>query len=233
MKLSKIKIEELANEIKDFVLKNDYETDVIIYFNNKRMSFDSYDNNWNRLEEPQIVIWENVSPLDYFKYANARHILSMSFEGSMYDELNYGNGRVYSKLQAIFEKYDLYFEPGNAWNLTAYPNTKLEYSDIEYTDYQDKVKKKPICIGYGQEDCPDELIAIMKIWYDLSGNNGDKGCCVLGAGFNFNFKGEKYFMRACSPYQGSLSWERYIGVIQEMLENINATEINYNWGAMD
>jgi hypothetical protein len=58
----------------------------------------------------------------------------MSFEGGLYDCINYGNGGVYDKLQNIFDNYGLYFELGNAWNLTAYPtNDDLE---VEYTIYE-------------------------------------------------------------------------------------------------
>lgn len=42
----------------------------------------------------------------------------MSFEGPLYDVLNYEFGSLAAGLDAIFEKYGVYYELGNAWNLT-------------------------------------------------------------------------------------------------------------------
>ena len=47
----------------------------------------------------------------------------MSFEGELYDVLNgyaYGWGKRADEFRQIFEKYGVYFELGNAWNLTCY-----------------------------------------------------------------------------------------------------------------
>ena len=38
----------------------------------------------------------------------------------MYDALNYGNGS--KELEELFKQYDVYYELGNAWNLSVYPN---------------------------------------------------------------------------------------------------------------
>lgn len=231
MKLSKIKIEELANEIKDFLIENDYDANV--YFNNKKMSFKIYDENWKRLKTPEVIMKDDVCPLDYFKYANVRHILSMSFEGELYNSINYGYGGVYRTLEDIFNRYGLYFEQGNAWNLTVYPNDG-DYSEIEYVDYADKKEKDPIYIGMNKkENVPGELISVMDEWYKASLRQGDVGSAVIGSGFTFNYKDDNYFMSACSPYQGSCSWESSIDVVRKSLQDIGATNITYNWGVMD
>ena len=48
------------------------------------------------------------------------NILSMSFEGPLYYVLNgYEGGHLAEEFMKIFEKYGLYWELGNAWNLTA------------------------------------------------------------------------------------------------------------------
>ena len=73
----------------------------------------------------------------------------------------------------------------------------------------------------------------MRIWYNLSLKEGDKGSCVLGAGFRFEWKNNSYFMGACSPWQGSLSWEAHTDTIKQMLIDIGATDIYYDWGRMD
>ena len=73
----------------------------------------------------------------------------------------------------------------------------------------------------------------MNRWYTLSTFAGDGGSCVLGAGLEFEWRGNKYFMSACSPYQGSLSWEEPLDEIKQMLADIGAEKIYYNCGRMD
>jgi hypothetical protein len=227
MKLSKVKIEEMANEIIDYLKKNELDDGVCIYFNNKRICLGSEWNSETREFIPYEKVEENINPLDYFEYANESHILSMSFEGGLYGVINYGNT---DKLDAIFEKYGLYYELGNSWNLTAFPST-IDYDDIEYTPYERE--PDPEFIYLRREDVLPELKNIMVTWYELSKMSGDGGSCVLGAGFNFKYKGNPYKMGACSPWQGSLSWEEHIGTVKEMLLNIGATEIHYDYGRMD
>ena len=43
-----------------------------------------------------------VNPHDYFDYCAYDHILSMSFEGVLYEELNYTQGRKSEEFEAIF-----------------------------------------------------------------------------------------------------------------------------------
>ena len=218
MKLTKAHIEVMAQEIMDYLLKKGLDMDVYIYYNNKRIHNSSLG----------LVVEEGLSPLDYFEYVNHDHILSMSFEGALYDSMNY-SGRGIDGFEKIFEKYGLYYELGNAWNLSAYPiNDTME---IECTKY--KKPKKTIYLNPTSFSSPSELGAIMDIWYTLSKEVGDKGSCVLGAGFEFEWKDDKYFMPACSPYQGSISWETHKDAIQKMLENLGATSIRYDWGRMD
>ena len=78
-----------------------------------------------------------------------------------------------------------------------------------------------------------ELRTIMDAWYTLSEAEGDKGSCVIGAGFNFTWNDDDYFMNACSPYQGSISWEAHKEAIRLMLQGIGAESISYDWGRMD
>lgn len=74
---------------------------------------------------------------------------------------------------------------------------------------------------------------IAKVWFDLSEKVGDKGSCVLGAGFHFKYDDKPYFMPAQSPWQGSISWETHKDDIEEMLIAAGATDIWYEWGNMD
>ena len=226
-KITKTDIERLANEIIAFLEANDIASDVSIYYNgNVVRSKTEY-----KGDGEYSYIWvktENVDPHKYFEYAAYDHILSMSFEGGLYDVLNYSGGRKMDKFMEILEKYGLYYELGNSWNLTCCLIYDVE---VEYTYYERP--KEIIRLYRGDFSTPSELQNIMDIWYDLSKNEGDKGSCVLGAGFKFKWNGEEYFMPAQSPWQGSLSWEAHKDVVHKMLEDIGATEIYYNWGRMD
>lgn len=52
------------------------------------------------------------------EFIRDNHELDKSFEGTLYDILNNHDMFV---LQDLFSKYGLYYELGNAWNLSAYP----------------------------------------------------------------------------------------------------------------
>lgn len=232
-KLTKSRIEEMANEIIAFLEEEELINDVCIYFNDKRIRFSGeWNSDYTKFEIAKKEE-ENICPLDYFKYARIEHILSMSFEGGLYDRINYSSsGRTEEALQQIFEKYGCYFELGNAWNLSAYPND--DEMEIEYTDYSSKQEPDPKRIYYNNtEDIPDELREIMNIWWQLSEKTGDIGSCVMGAGFKFKYKNILYFMSACSPWQGSCSWEAHVDHIRGQLEKIGATEIYYDYGVLD
>ena len=220
--LTKQNIEELANKIIAFLEKEKIAGDVSIYFNNKVMSSRRNDNGYEWITE------ENVDPHEYFECAAYDHIFSMSFEGGLYDVLNYSFGRREEEFDNIFDKYGLCYELGNSWNLSVYP---IDYNmEIEYTKYE---RPKETIVLHQGAYIPSQLKNIMDIWWELSKRTGDIGSCVLGAGFNFEWNGDKYFMPAQSPYQGSISWEEHIDVVKQTLENLGATEISYNWGRMD
>ena len=117
------KHESLAKDIYSWCKGNDLWGDNIIYFDGKAWSSLA---DWNGVNgkkiDEDLYEYENKNPLDYFEYANP-NTLSMSFEG----ELNYVlNGYVpgWTKLEdefsQLFKKYDMYYEMGHAWNLSAY-----------------------------------------------------------------------------------------------------------------
>ena len=226
-KLTKKDIENFAYEIWDFLFDNDLDSDVCIYFNNKRMRNKCTWNGDNFISE--FIIEEDMNPLDYFEYVNYEHILSMSFEGPLYEVLNYTFGKKEEKFRQIFEKHGFYYELGNAWNLSVYPSD--DNMEIEFTEYVRP--KERIYLYMWDRNIPTELREIMDKWYALSERAGDKGSCVLGAGFYFTWNEDQYFMTACSPWQGSISWETSKDDIKSMLENIGATDIYYSWGRMD
>lgn len=226
-KLTKQDIESFANEVLAYLEKYSLDYDVYIYYNNKRMHHE-YD--WMNLDQPpQIIIEEDMNPCDYFQYVNRNHIISMSFEGPLYDSINNSGYRLQG-LQKIFAKYGVYWELGNSWNLSAYPID--DDMEIEFTPYGEP-KKKFYLNPWDDTNNPIELQDIMDKWYLLSKQEGEGGSCVLGAGFDFTWDGTDYFMPACSPWQGSLSWEAHVDSVNKMLADIGATNIIYNWGNMD
>ena len=226
-KLTKENIQSFAIDIMTYLKRNQLDSDVCIYFNNKRIK-NEY--NWlNPDAPPKFVVEEDMNPFEYFEYANHDHILSMSFEGPLYDVLNYEGGKKEEGLHKIFEKYGVYWELGNAWNLSAYPID--DNMEIEFTPYGKPKEKKELYMW--DKSVPTELRIIMDTWYKLSESEGDKGSCVVGAGYNFTWKEEEYFMCSCSPWQGSISWEANKDAIKMMLQGIGATNIIYDWGRMD
>jgi len=231
MKLTKQKIETLANEIVTFLKANEMWDDVCIYYNNKRIRCKSTWNHKTCEFTYEDIIEEDMNPFDYFEYANPYHILSMSFEGSFYEAMNYSGYKV-DKFEKILKKYNLYYELGQSWNLSTYPINDEDYNEIEFTSY--KVKPEPMYLYQGMTDNIDpQLRRIMNLWYKLSEKTGDKGSCVVNAGFNFTYKDSEYFMSACSPWQGELSWTEHKDIIKSELEFIGATDIKYDWGRMD
>ena len=114
------KREELATEIFNWLVDHELWADVCIYFNGKRWC--THD---AKLEEfcynERRYFEDEAEPKNYFEYVREPNILSMSFEGGLYEVLN---GYVYEKLEEefskILEKYGLYYELGNAWNLSCY-----------------------------------------------------------------------------------------------------------------
>lgn len=69
----------------------------------------------------KLFVEDNQNPRDYFEYVADDHILSMSFEGPVYHMINgYAYGGLVRRFHKIFEKYGVYYEQGDAWNLTCY-----------------------------------------------------------------------------------------------------------------
>lgn len=110
------KIERLRLEIVALLAKNEVIGDVNFYCNNKRYKYD-YSGN--------CTIEEDIDVTEYLEYCNPE-TLSMTFEGDFYSIINYDYGyafgaQIIDKFNTILKKYGLYFEQGNAWNLSLYP----------------------------------------------------------------------------------------------------------------
>ena len=118
------KTENLAKDIHKWLVNHEMWVDINIYFNGKCWSTSSELDTEFCYNENRYFEYE-ADPKCYFAYVANPHILSMSFEGILYDVLNgYSHGwtKLEVEFRAIFEKYGLYFELGNAWNLTCFEN---------------------------------------------------------------------------------------------------------------
>lgn len=226
------RIQMMAYEIAHGLMKRGIN-DTRIYYNNRAIGVSFNHNAWlndmgnTPLEKfGKLIKYTNISPLEYFEYAATNHILSMSFEGELYDMFyNYGCPEW---LEKIFDKYGVYCELGNNWNLTCYP--KDEDLKVDYTHYYKE--PKPIYLYNGSEN-NGVFQPIMNEWRERSKKTGDIGSCVLGAGMEFKYNGNKYFMSAQSPWQGSCSWEAHTDWVKQELEKLGCTEVYYNCGHLD
>ena len=118
-----IQKEQLATEILDFLIANGMWVDVRIYFDGRVWGSHNKETDEFYYNEKDKVVEEKAEPKDYFDYVAEPHILSMSFEGGFYDVLNGTSERAFrlqNQFNNILAKYGLYYELGNAWNLTLY-----------------------------------------------------------------------------------------------------------------
>lgn len=112
-------IEKLADSIYNLFKKNDVWSDVCIYFNGKRL--DNKDDYGDYHYDGNAYLHGGFDPRDYFECVNPDHILSMSFEGPVYHMFNYGKYKtVLKRFDELLKRYGLYYELGDAWNLTLY-----------------------------------------------------------------------------------------------------------------
>lgn len=121
-RLSTEQIEQMAVEIREFLLDNGLWVDVDIYFNGRRFStHDKAAGKYYYNDREHLVVEENEDPKRYFEYVAEDHILSMSFEGMLCEVLYYGEfPAVKREFDKIFEKYGVYYEFGHHWNFTCY-----------------------------------------------------------------------------------------------------------------
>lgn len=230
MKYTKTDIENLAKEIMTALIEHDCDIDTYIYYNNKRMFHKrEWDDNYIKLIDYGIVVEENVNPHDYFEYASYDHILSMSFEGRFYYWMNeFGEVDWFDE---ILDKYDLYCELGESWNLTVCEET--DEDEWEYTFYE-QPKERERLYGWKFElgEITDErLVSIYNTWLVSVKKYGVSGPCVIGDGINFTLDGNDYFMS--TNYNQSDSVCTVIEITKEKCKEVGATNIWYDCGRMD
>ena len=120
-KLTAEQIENLAKEIREFLLEHGLWQDVDIYFNGKRFTQHDPVTGKYYYNDREHLIEVADQPERHFEYVNPEHILSMSFEGPVCEMLYYGIlPSVRREFDKIFERYGLYYEFGHHWNFSCY-----------------------------------------------------------------------------------------------------------------
>lgn len=123
--MSNINYKNLAFEIIDFCMENGLWQDTTVYVDGDAFAdCKEWGGISGMMVEPDLFKYTNKNPKDYFEYANPDTV-SMSFEGPLYRVINcYFESKSWSKLYeefcAIFDKHGVYFEQGDAWNLSVY-----------------------------------------------------------------------------------------------------------------
>lgn len=118
-RLTDKQIENLANEIYRLLHINGLWSGASIYFNGCCM--DNVDDSKTVHYDGSAYVHPDIDPSDRFVYVNPDHVLSMSFEGCVYQMFNYtAYPDVLRKFTELLKSYGLYYELGNAWNLTCY-----------------------------------------------------------------------------------------------------------------
>lgn len=114
----------LAVEIMQYLCERDMWEDVCIYLNGKRYSSEKPRDDYDVMTVTgcKYYVTEDIDVTSYVKYNNPDTI-TMTFEGALHCALNEcgPDDTTEEDLQAIFNRYGLYFERGHTWSLALYP----------------------------------------------------------------------------------------------------------------
>ena len=121
--LTEQQIETMAIEIRNFLLAHRLWIDVAIYFNGKAFSTSDGNRRFTYNDPDDLIVLEDQDPTRITGYAG--DILTMTFEGPLYDCMNFTGelghdyeSKIESWLSNIFLKYGCYYELCEAWSLT-------------------------------------------------------------------------------------------------------------------
>lgn len=121
-KLTKQQRESIAKKIISYLVRRDLFYDVHIYINNQRWSSEKHPGSRAiQIGRKPITVYieDDIDARAYNAYANPDTI-TVSFEGPLYDEINYGSAKAETDINQILDKYGLYLEYGYAWSFSAY-----------------------------------------------------------------------------------------------------------------
>jgi hypothetical protein len=117
-KNTKTKNRKLANEIRDWLIDHEMWIDTRIYFDG--VVYATSDGKKCYYNDREHLIEMEDDPARCMEYFN-RETVTMSFEGPLYDLINYDDcSELFEEFGEIFRKYGYYYELGNAWNLACY-----------------------------------------------------------------------------------------------------------------
>lgn len=112
------RLDELKDDIFDLLAEYDMLTDVHVYVNGNRYHVEPW-------ESDDIIVEYDLDPHDYFEYTrHAGNLFAMSFEGTLNHVLNCyigGYDGFIERFDGLFRDAGLYYEFGDAWNLSCYP----------------------------------------------------------------------------------------------------------------
>ena len=118
-------MEQLAKDLIDYFVKLGVFSDICIYVNSQAFKSNKYCDETDLSEAKtdtgnKYYIRKNVDIKKQLEYSNPDTV-SIVFEGPLYHLINYDDYDFIAKLTKKFlTKYNLYFEQGYAWSMTAY-----------------------------------------------------------------------------------------------------------------
>lgn len=117
-------MKKLALNIMTYLHKHEMDTMVHFYVNQKHLTFNKPDLNGYiaKTLKDGTIYYESINPVDVEKqleYCNPE-TLSITFEGPMYHDINYGKELSLNYINKQAAKYGLYAEQGYAWSLSLY-----------------------------------------------------------------------------------------------------------------
>ena len=113
------KNEQFRDELIDFLTEQDLFSDVSVYCNGHAYRNDKREGYILHTTRHGAVYYD-CGEADTPEYGNADGI-SMTFEGPLYEMLNYGDGSTEETLNKIGANYGCYMEQGHAWSLAFWP----------------------------------------------------------------------------------------------------------------
>jgi hypothetical protein len=157
--------------------------------------------------------------------------ISMSFEGDLYEVLNYRNESLANvfipRFTKLLDSYGLLYELGDEWNLGTY------YRDAPEEEVKERGTCKDNPIYIKQPTCPPLLEEIRALWEKRQNEYGDVGCAISGAGFAFKFIDKYFFMPPQGMCQGNVSWEDSVDTIKQLLIDAGCEDVVFHDGVMD
>lgn len=233
MRLTRKDLDALAKDVRNWATRNKLGKDYGIFWNGK-LFFYSLENEPTP-DDPYHMVYHrrtvrNVNPSAYCEYFPERFTIGMMYDATMYECINgYSHAEAYDELLSILSRYGLYLEHADSCHCVFYPRDGVE---VEHTIAR---RDRKVVISYwDSENAPACILDIIGKWRGLCDcEPDDDGSCVVGAYLGFTYMGVKYELVPPSPFQGSLSWERPLPQVKEMLKGIGAEDIYYYPGTLD